>query len=92
MLQLPCPHQIPTLGAIYVGKSRSPGHNFWSNAPGLPGGMVTLGIDWGIIQKSGKCVAKGPEKRLEVLKNELDKGLLNYMKLHIGVIMQKKIF
>ena len=45
----------------------------------------------GLIQKSGKYVAKGPKKRLEVLKNELGKMAikLNYMKLDIGVIMQK---
>ena len=36
-------------------------------------------------------IAKGPKKRLEVLKHELDKRAikLNYMKLDIGVIMQK---
>ena len=41
----------------------------------------------------GKYIANGPEKRLEVLKNELDKRAikLNYMKLDIGVIMQKNI-
>ena len=41
----------------------------------------------------GKYIAKGPIKRLEVLKNELDKRAikLNYMKLDIGVIMQKNI-
>ena len=40
----------------------------------------------------GKYIAKGPKKRLEVLKRELDKKAikLNYMKLDIGVIMQKK--
>ena len=40
----------------------------------------------------GKYVAKGPKKRLQVLKNELDKKAvkLNCMKLDIGVIMQKK--
>ena len=45
------------------------------------------------IQKSGKYVAKGPNKRLEVLKNELDKTVikLNYMKLDSSVIMQKNI-
>ena len=34
---------------------------------------------------------KGPKKRLEVLKNEMDKMAikLNYMKLDLGVIMQK---
>ena len=40
----------------------------------------------------GKYIAKGPKKRLEVLKNELDKRAikLNYMKVEdIGVIMQK---
>ena len=39
----------------------------------------------------GKYIAKGPKKRLEVLKSELDKRAikLNYMKLDIGVIMQK---
>ena len=39
-----------------------------------------------------KYIAKGPKKRLEVLKNELDKRAikLSYMKLDIGVIMQKK--
>ena len=43
----------------------------------------------GLIQKSGKYIAKGPKKRIEVLKNELDKIAikLNYMKLDIGVIM-----
>ena len=47
----------------------------------------------GLIQKSGKYVAKGPNKRLKVLKNELDKMAikLNYMKVDIGVIMQKNI-
>ena len=47
----------------------------------------------GLIQKSRKYVAKGPKKRLEVLKNELDKMAikLNHMKLDIGVIMQKII-
>ena len=41
----------------------------------------------------GKYIAKGPKKRLEVLKNELDKRAikLNYMKLDISVIMQKNI-
>ena len=41
----------------------------------------------------GKYIAKGPKKRLEVLKNELDKRAikLKYMKLDIGVIMQKSI-
>ena len=39
----------------------------------------------------GKYIAKGPKKRLEVLKNELDETAikLNYMKLDIGMIMQK---
>ena len=39
----------------------------------------------------GKYIAKGPKKRLEVLKNELDKRAIksNYMKLDIDVIMQK---
>ena len=39
----------------------------------------------------GKYIAKGPKKRLDVLKHELDKRAikLNYMKLDIGVIMQK---
>ena len=39
----------------------------------------------------GKYIAKGPKKRLEVLKHELDKTAIkfNYMKLDIGVIMQK---
>ena len=32
--QMPHPSQIPV-----------PGQNFWSNAPGSPGGMGTLGID-----------------------------------------------
>ena len=47
----------------------------------------------GLIQKSGKYVAKGPKKRFEVLKHELCKIAikLNYMKLDIGVIMQKDI-
>ena len=47
----------------------------------------------GLIQKSGKYVAKGPKKRLKILKNESDKRAikLNYMKLDIGVIMQKNI-
>ena len=41
----------------------------------------------------GKYIAKGSKKRLEVLKKELDKRAikLNYMKLDIGVIMQKNI-
>ena len=41
----------------------------------------------------GTYIAKGPKKRLEVLKNELDKRAikLNYMKLDTGVIMQKNI-
>ena len=41
----------------------------------------------------GKYIAKGPKKRLEVLKNELDKRAikLKYLKLDIGVIMQKSI-
>ena len=41
----------------------------------------------------GKYIAKGPKKRLEVLKHELDKRAikLNHMKLDIGVIMQKNI-
>ena len=41
----------------------------------------------------GKYVAKGPKKRLQVLKNELDKKAvkLNCMKLDTGVIMQKNI-
>ena len=41
----------------------------------------------------GKYIAKGPKKRLEVLKHELDKRAikLNYIKLDIGVIMQKNI-
>ena len=45
----------------------------------------------GVIQKSGKYVAKGPKKRFEVLKDELDKMAikLNYSKPDIGVIMQK---
>ena len=45
----------------------------------------------GLIQKSGKYVAKRPKKCLEVLKDESDKMAikLNYMKLDIGVIMQK---
>ena len=44
------------------------------------------------IQKSGKYVAKGP-KHLLILKNELDKMAikLNYMRLYLGVIMQKNI-
>ena len=39
----------------------------------------------------GKYIAKRPKKRLEVLKHELDRRAikLNYMKLDIGVIMQK---
>ena len=43
------------------------------------------------IQKSGKYVAKGSKKHLELLKNELDKMAikLNYMKLNLGVIMKK---
>ena len=43
------------------------------------------------IQTSGKYLAKGPTKHLEVLKNELDKMAikLNYMKLDLGVIMEK---
>ena len=49
--------------------------------------------DRGLILKSGKYVAKGPVKCFEVLKNELDKMAikLNYMKLDIGVVMQKSI-
>ena len=46
----------------------------------------------GCIQKrSGEYVAKGPKKCLEVLKIESDKMAikLNYMKLNLGVIMQK---
>ena len=45
----------------------------------------------GLTFSKGK--AKGPKKRLEVLKHELDKMAikLNYMKLDIGVIMQKNI-
>ena len=41
----------------------------------------------------GKYIAKGPKKRLEEPKNELDKRAikLNYMKLNIGVVMQKDI-
>ena len=41
----------------------------------------------------GKYIAKRRKKRLEVLKHELDKRAikLNYMKLDIGVIMQKNI-
>ena len=47
----------------------------------------------GFIQKLGKYAVKRPEKRLEVLKNELDKMAIkvNDMKLDIGVIMQKVI-
>ena len=47
----------------------------------------------GVIQKSGRYVAKGPKKRLQVLKKELDKMAikLNHMKLDMGVIMQKII-
>ena len=39
-----------------------------------------------------KYIANGPKKRLEVLKRELDKRAikLNYIKLDIGVIMEKK--
>ena len=46
----------------------------------------------------GKYIAKGPKKRLEVLKNELNKSAikLNYMKLDIGNTVrcnhEKKIF
>ena len=41
----------------------------------------------------GKYMAKGPKKRLEVQKTELVKRAIkfNYMKLDIGVIMQKNI-
>ena len=44
-----------------------------------------------LIQKSGKYIAKGPKKCFEVIKNELDKMAIkfNYMKVDIGVIMQK---
>ena len=40
-----------------------------------------------IVQKSGKYVAKGPKKHLEVLQNESDKmGIkLDHMKLDLGV-------
>ena len=41
----------------------------------------------------GKYIEKGPKKRLEVLKHELDKRAIksNYMKQDIDVIMQKNI-
>ena len=42
-LQLPSPCQIP--GQVVWAKPDPPGHDVWSNAPGLPGGMVTLEID-----------------------------------------------
>ena len=52
------------------------------------------GLIWeGAYSKVKKYVVKGSKKRLEVLENELDKTVikLNYMKLGIGVIMQKNI-
>ena len=47
----------------------------------------------GLVVPGKYIIAKGPKKRLEVPKKELDKRAikLNYMKLDIGVIMQKNI-
>ena len=62
--------------------------------PLSPGGGAYPKLDLqerGLIQKSGKYVAKESKKRLELLKEELDKMAikLNYIELDIGVIMQK---
>ena len=46
-----------------------------------------------LFKSQENMLQKGPKKRLEVLKNELDKMTIkvNHMKLDIGVIMQKFI-
>ena len=46
----PAPVKSLPPGQFMWANPGPPRHDFWSNVPGLPGGMVTLGIDSGISE------------------------------------------